>query len=179
MKEIPADNFSPLWVGERPEPSQVGGEREILTGFLDRSRRTFELKCEGVPVERLSEKGVPPSGLSLRGIVRHLAAVERWWFRIQFAGEELPMLYYSDDDPDQDFEFSGGDFATDLAAWRAECEASRRVVAASSLDDTGLRGRNKEAFSLRWLLVDMIDEYARHLGHADLLRERIDGATGF
>ena len=121
-----------------------------------------------------------PSGLSLHGLVRHLTGVERWWFRMQFAGEDLPMLYYSDDDPDQDFEDLGGDVGQALAAWRAECEVSRAIVAgATSLEQTGIRRRDGEPFSLRWLLVHLTDEYSRHNGHADLLREQIDGATGY
>jgi hypothetical protein len=181
MVQIPEENYSPRWAADdRAEPPLRGGERETLVAFLERGRRTFELKCTGVPPERLSDQGVPPSGLSLHGLVRHLTGVERWWFRMQFAGADLPMLYYSDDDPDQDFEDLGGDVKQALAAWRAECEASRAIVAAaSSLEQTGTRGRDGEQFSLRWLLVHLTDEYARHNGHADLLRERIDGATGY
>ena len=180
MTEIPAENYSQAWAaGSRPTPSPVGDEREILASFLDWHRRTFELKCSGAPPERLSEKGVPPSGLSLHGLVRHLAAVERWWFRLQFAGAEVAMLYYSDDDPDQDFDALDGDVAEAFAVWRAECDRAREiVVTTSSLDETGVRRRDGEPFSLRWLLVHMIAEYAQHNGHADLLRERIDGATG-
>ncbi len=180
MTEIPAAGYSPRWAaGDRPEPPPTGGEREILTAVLDWQRRTFELKCSGVPPERLSQKGVPPSGLSLHGLIRHLAAVERWWFRIQLAGEDVPMLYYSDNDPDQDFEALDGDPVEALAVWRAECDRSRAIVAASALERTGIRRRTGEPISLRRILVDMIAEYARHNGHADLLRERIDGATGY
>ncbi len=157
----------------------VGDERETLTGLLDWQRATFESKCTGVPPERLSDKGVPPSGLSLHGILRHLTAVERWWFRIQFAGEDVPMLYYTDDDPDQDFDELDGDVAEAFRAWHEECERSRQIVADSALDDTGIRASTGEAVSLRRILADMIAEYARHNGHADLLRERIDGATGW
>lgn len=180
MTEIPAENYSPVWADDsRPSVPPMGDEREILTGFLDWHRETFALKCAGVPSERLSEMGIPPSGMSLHGLVRHLAGVERWWFRIQFAGEDLPLLYYSDDDPDQDFEALDGDVEEAFAVWRSECDASRSIVAAAeSLDQTGIRKRDGQPFSLRWLLVDMIAEYARHDGHADLLRERIDGRTG-
>jgi hypothetical protein len=180
MTEIPAENYSPNWANDsRPALPNVGGERETLTAFLDWHRATFELKCSGVPPERLSEKGIPPSGMSLHGLVRHLAAVERWWFRIQFAGEDVPMLYYSDDDPNQDFDSLDGDVAEVFAVWHAECDRSREIVAgAPSLDQTGVEKRTVEPFSLRRLLVKMIAEYARHNGHADLLRERIDGAIG-
>jgi hypothetical protein len=180
MPEIPESNYSPMWsAGERPTLPLTGDERSTLTAFLDWHRATFELKCTGVPAERLSAKSIEPSGLSLHGILRHLAGVERWWFRMQFAGEDLPMLYYTDDDPDQDFESLDGDPAEVMAVWRAECEQSRAVVArASTLDQTGTMFRNGKEFSLRYILVNMIAEYARHNGHADLLRERIDGAAG-
>jgi hypothetical protein len=182
MADIPEDNYArPLSAGDtRIEPPAVGGERETLSAFLDWHRETFALKCAGVDDRRLSEKGVPPSGLSLHGLLRHLAAVERWWFAVQFAGDDLPMLYYSDADPDQDFDSLDGDVAETFAVWEAECRRSREIVArASSLDETGVRRRNGEPFSLRWALVHMIAEYARHNGHADLLRERIDGVTGY
>ncbi|MEJ7689376.1 MAG: DinB family protein [Nocardioidaceae bacterium] len=117
--------------------------------------------------------------MSLHGLVRHLAGVERWWFQIQFAGDDIAMLYYSDDDPNQDFDSLGGDSEEAFAVWHRECDRSREIVAAAaSLDDTGTTLRDGEAFSLRWLLVDLIAEYARHNGHTDLLRERLDGATG-
>jgi hypothetical protein len=106
--------------------------------------------------------------------------VERWWFRTQFAGEVVPMLYYSDDDPDQNFESLEGDVAEAFSVWREECERSREIVAkTSSLDKTGVQKQTGEPISLRRILVAMIAEYARHNGHADLLRERIDGATGY
>ncbi|MFE1785831.1 DinB family protein [Streptomyces sp. NPDC059506] len=178
--EIPAENYAPSWdSGDRDPLPLVGDEREVLTSFLEWQRRTFELKCSGVPAERLSDKGVPPSGLSLHGLLRHLAGAERWWFRIQFAGEDVPLLYYSDDDPDQDFESLDGDVEQAFAVWRAECDRSRRIVAdAPSLDLTGVHAASGKPVSLRRILVHMTAEYARHNGHADLLRERIDGATG-
>ncbi|MGW4641918.1 DinB family protein [Sphaerisporangium sp. NPDC004334] len=180
MTQIPAENFSPSWGdGSRADPPLVGDEREILTSYLDWHRHTFELKCSGLPAERLSDRSVPPSAMSLHGLIRHLAAVERWWFRLQFAGEDVPMLYYSDDDPDQDFGSLDGDPAEALEVWRAECAHSRRIVEAASLEATGTRRSTGEPVSLRRILVDTIAEYARHNGHADLLRERIDGATGF
>lgn len=180
MTETP-QHFSPAWAGDtREKPSPTAGERETLTGLLDWHRQTFELKCSGVPAARLSERGVPPSSLSLHGLIRHLAGVERWWLRVQFAGEQVPLLYYSDDDPDQDFDSLDGDVDEALAVWRAECDRSREIVAgASSLDETGIVHRTGLPISLRRILVDMIAEYARHNGHADLLRERIDGATGY
>ena len=180
MTVIPPQNYSPVWADDtRTTPPLVGDEREILTAYLDWHRQTFELKCSGVPPERLSDKGIPPSGLSLHGLARHLAGVERWWFRTQFAGEDVPMLYYSDDDPNQDFDALDGDPAEAFAVWREECARSRQIVAAaSSLDQTGTHAATGNPISLRRVMVHLIAEYARHNGHADLLRERIDGATG-
>ncbi len=173
-------HFSPRWGDDtRTSPPSVGGERETLSAVLDYQRATFALKCEGLRPERLSERAVPPSSLSLHGLLRHLTGNERWWFRIQFAGESVPLLYYSDDDPDQDFDSLDGDVGEAFDLWREECRRSREIVAAAgSLDATGIRRRSGEPVSLRLIMIDMIAEYARHNGHADLLRERIDGATG-
>jgi len=180
MDEIPAENYSPQWSDDTRQPIPLeGDEREILTSFLDWHRATFALKCGNLSAEQLSEKAIPPSGLSLHGLLRHLTAVERWWFRRQFAGEDVPHLYYSDDDPNQDFDDLDGDVEEAFALWRSECQRSREIVGhAPSLAQTGIQMSTGKPFSLRWLLVDMIDEYARHNGHADLLRERIDGRTG-
>lgn len=178
MDTIPEENYSPKWSGDRPEPPRVGSEREILTSTLDWHRRTFELKCQGLTPEQLALRPVDPSTLSLHGLLRHLTGTERWWFRIQFAGEDVPMLYYSDEWPEQDFDDTGGDVEVAWAAWREECARSREIVEAASLDDLGRVHGNGEPFSLRWLLTHHIAEYARHDGHADLLRERIDGRTG-
>ncbi len=150
----------------------------MLAAYLEHYRETLELKCTGAPAGRLSERSCPPSTMSLHGLVRHLAGVERWWFAINFAGQALPMLHYSDEDPDQDFESLDGDPLGALAKWRAECERSRRIVAAAtSLDQFGVVERGG-AYTLRWLMLRMITEYAQHDGHADLLREGIDGSVG-
>ncbi|MGW8381092.1 DinB family protein [Streptomyces sp. ODS28] len=177
---IPAGNHAQQWDGgARPPLPRTGGERELLTAYLDRHRATLALKCEGVPAERLSERAVPPSGLSLHGLLRHLAGVERWWFRVQFAGEDVPLLYYSDDDPEQDFTALDGDPAEAYEVWRAECERSRAIVAATpSLDAEGPGVEPAGPVSLRRVLIHLIAEYAQHNGHADLLRERLDGRTG-
>jgi hypothetical protein len=169
----------PLADDSRTPPPLVGDEREILTAYLDWQRETFALKCTGVARDRLSEHLVPPSRLTLHGLLRHLAGVERWWFRIQFAGEDVPLLYYSDDDPEQDFESLDGDVEEAFALWRAECRRSREIVAAAALDDTGVHRASGAPVALRRVMVGLIAEYARHNGHADLLRERIDGATGY
>lgn len=153
-------------------------ELTSLTAYLDFYRETFELKCADVPADRMSEQSSPPSTMTLHGLARHLSGVERWWFAINFAGMDLPLLYYSDEDPEQDFEVTGGDPETALEVWREECDRSRRIVqTAASLDQVGARERNG-SFSLRWVILRMIGEYARHNGHADYLREAIDGRVG-
>lgn len=181
MTEIPAANYSPRWAADtRAGLPNIGDERLILTSYLDWYRQTFELKCTGVPPQRLSEMGVPPSEMSLHGLVRHLAGVERWWFRQQFAGEDIPLLYYSDDNPNEDFDVLDGDVNEAFAVWKQECARSRQIVAETlSLDETGTEIPSGEPISLRRILVAMIGEYAQHVGHADLLRETIDGATGY
>lgn len=165
--------------GDTREPLPlVGEERETLTRFLDWYRETLAMKCEDLSAQQLSQASAPPSTMSLHGLLRHLAGVERWWFRIQLAGEDVPLLHYSDDDPDQDFERLDGDPAEALARWREECERSRAIVAARGLDSTGVHRATGKPVSVRRILVATIAEYAQHCGHADLLRERLDGATG-
>ncbi|MDQ4039850.1 MAG: DinB family protein [Actinomycetota bacterium] len=170
---------SPVWAVPRTVViPRAADELTMLTAYLEHYRETFELKCAGVPADRMAERSSPPSTMSLQGLTQHLAGGERWWFAINFAGLELPMLFYSDDDPDQDFESLDGDALEALNLWRAECERSRRIVEqASSLDAVGIRERNG-SYTLRWLMLRMIAEYAQHAGHADLLREGIDGAVG-
>ena len=183
MGHVPGDptiQLSPSWADDdRPALPTVGGEREILTAFLEWHRATFELKCRGVADADMSRRAIAPSGLSLHGLARHLAGAERWWFRIQFAGEDIPMLHYSDDDPDQDFDRLEGDVPAAFAMWRAERDRARIIVAEAPSLDTTFRSRaSGKEMSLRYLLIHLIAEYARHNGHADLLRERIDGAIG-
>ena len=155
-------------------------ERTTLTAFLDWQRATLERKCESLTDEQLHLRSVPPSSLSLLGLMRHMADVERWWFRINLHGEDLPLQYSSDDDEDGDFDnLDDAEVDAVLAAWRAECDRSREVVASYSLDDTGRNRDNGRVMTLRWTLTHMVEEYSRHNGHADLLRERLDGAVGY
>ena len=166
---------------ERAEPGLRAGEREMLTGWLDYHRATLAWKCEGLTDDQLRERSVPPSGLSLLGLVRHMAEVERSWFRNVLHGAGLPFQYSTPDDVDADFNDTGSaDGATDLRTWEQECAAARDAIAGVDLDTLSKKrdDRTGEPFSLRWILTHMIEEYARHNGHADLLRERIDGATG-
>jgi uncharacterized damage-inducible protein DinB len=163
---------------QRTDPPFEAGERKLLDAFLDYHRATLAIKCDGLDDAQLRTRSAPPSSLSLLGLVRHMADVERGWFRRVLGGEEAPPHFWSEDDRDGDFDnVDEADVAEAFATWRAECEHARQLVAAaSSLEVTGLR--RGEAVPLRWILVHMIEEYARHNGHADLLRERIDGAVG-
>jgi hypothetical protein len=165
---------------DRTDPPQVADERETLTAYLDYHRDTLEVKCTGLSDEQLRERPVPPSKLSLLGLVRHLTDVERGWFGNCIARRGLRPLYYSaPDNLDGDFDdLDDAPVVEVFAAWRATCNESREIAAAAdSLDDLGARGDGSDV-TLRWVMVHMIEEYARHNGHADLLRERIDGATG-
>jgi uncharacterized damage-inducible protein DinB len=164
---------------ERIDPPLVAQEREMLDAWLDFHRATLAVKCEGLTDDQLRARAVPPSSLSLLGLVRHMGEVERSWFRRVLGGEQAPPRYYSDENPDGDFDdVAGAGVAEAFGYWRDECAHAReRVAAAPSLDVTGT-GRHGERYSLRWIMVHMIEEYARHNGHADLLRERIDGAVG-
>jgi uncharacterized damage-inducible protein DinB len=164
---------------ERIDPPLVAQERGMLDAWLDYHRATLAVKCEGLTDDQLRARAVPPSSLSLLGLVRHMGEVERSWFRSVLGGEQAPPRYYSDENPDGDFDdVAGAGVAEAFGYWRDECAHAReRVAAAPSLDVTGT-GRSGDRYSLRWIMVHMIEEYARHNGHADLLRERIDGAVG-
>ncbi len=164
----------------RTDPPNVAGEREALDGWLDFHRSTLLMKCQGLTGEQLARRAVPPSTLSLLGLVRHMAEVERAWFRRRLAGEAgLSLLYSSDESPDGDFDFAEAATAeADLAALARECELARRAAAGRLLDDTFVHERTGDTMDLRWAYVHMIEEYARHNGHADILREQIDGVTG-
>jgi uncharacterized damage-inducible protein DinB len=120
---------------------------------------------------------VPPSSLSLLGLIRHMAEGERQWFRIVLAGKPESYHYYTDEEPEAEFDVEDADVAEAFETWRSECADARSVVAATpSLDSTG--SQEGKDYSLRWIMIHMIEEYARHNGHADLLRERIDGTVG-
>jgi uncharacterized damage-inducible protein DinB len=161
----------------RSEPPRVAGERAMYQSWLDFHRGTLLWKCAGLTDEELKTASVSPSGLTLLGLARHMAEVERSWFRTKSAGLGLPHLYCSADDPDGDFDnVADAVVQADLASFRDECLAADEAVRGKTLDDT-FDGRNGP-ISLRWVYVHMIEEYARHNGHADLIRERIDGAVG-
>ncbi|MBA3286453.1 MAG: DinB family protein [Acidimicrobiia bacterium] len=157
------------------------GERATLQWFLDYFRAVLVRKAEGVTEEQARLAACPPSDMTLLGLVRHMADVERHWFGRALPGVELPSIYYGDAHPDGD---EDGDFhpppgatvAEALATHGAEIAAADVTAAGFELDDVERAGRQQA--NLRWIMVHMIEEYARHCGHADLLRQAIDGATG-
>lgn len=166
---------------------RLGDERTTLMESLRCQRLTLELKCAGLDAEAMARRAVEPSTMSLLGLVRHLAEVERGGFRVLLAGQDVPRLYCSETNRDGDFDGAVADpdvVAQAWEAWRAEADFGTRFVAeAPSLDlicDDPLNqhGSGGGPMSLREVLVGMIEEYARHLGHVDLLRERIDGRLG-
>ncbi|MEU0399353.1 DinB family protein [Streptomyces sp. NPDC006197] len=153
----------------------------MLAGFLADQRATLALKCAGLEDE-LARRSVEPSTLSLLGLVRHMADVERHWFREVLAGEEdAGPLFSSPDSPDGDFDGASADPAAVTEAWeawRAAVAYSDRFTAEAPHLDVSAQDGWRGEVSLRWVLIHMIEEYARHNGHADLLRERIDGTRG-
>ncbi|MFJ4688442.1 DinB family protein [Streptomyces sp. NPDC091377] len=169
---------------ERSVPAQTADERTMLEGWLDFHRATLAVKCEGLSDEQLRTPAVAPSGLTLMGLVRHLAECERGWFRRTLADEDTPPIYYTPEDHDGDFHVGEADtWQEAYATWQSEIAAARRNAAGFALDDLSKgHGRRRsepfEPFNLRWIYTHMIEEYARHNGHADLLRERLDGTTG-
>lgn len=160
-------------------------EASTLTSYLTDYRLTLEMKCAGLDAEAMGRRSLPPSNLSLLGLLRHMAEVERYWFRQVLAGEDAPARYRAGGNRDDAFDGATGDSETVAeawAAWREEVTCSERFVAAApDLDLTGRydRGEGEQGtIDLRMVLIHMIEEYARHCGHADLLRERIDGRVG-
>ena len=161
----------------RSDPPRVADERAMYQAWLDFHRGTLLWKCAGLTDAQLKAAAVSPSTLTLLGLLRHMAEVERSWFSSRAAGLDLPDLYCSEEDQDGDFDnVTDADPEQDDATFRTECLAADEAVRTLSLDHT-FEGRNGP-ISLRWVYVHMIEEYARHNGHADLLRERLDGATG-
>jgi uncharacterized damage-inducible protein DinB len=160
---------------------QLEGERETLLEYLRGYRLTLEMKCADLDAAQLARRSVPPSTMSLLGLVRHLADVERNWFRRVMAQADAPPLYWSDEEPEGNWLGAVADPAVVEDAWRAwreEVAFAEKFVAESP--DLGIKGvmQDGTSLALRDVLVHMIEEYARHCGHADLLRERIDGRVG-
>jgi uncharacterized damage-inducible protein DinB len=159
------------------EPT-TGPERAMLEGWLDWHRQTLLSKLAGLSAEQLKLASVEPSNLTLLGLLRHMTEVERSWFRTRAAGEDVHEVYCTDESPDADFDdVAEADAEADHATFLNEIELVRKATAGLSLDHEFATSR-RPAISVRWVYLHMIEEYARHNGHADLLRERIDGATG-
>lgn len=168
------------WTAPLPEPSSgplTGPERPILEGMLDWHRRTLHLICAGLTAEQLASRPIASTNLTLLGLVRHMAKVERVWFRKRVAGENIEHLHQFDAHDDTDFnELDPAEAAAALSQLSDEQVAASRAVAGLDLDTEIIN--HGEPMSLRMVHVHMIGEYARHNGHADLLREAIDGTTG-
>ena len=164
---------------ERVEPQAVGNERELLDQYLELHRQTFLWKCSGLTGEQLAAPVVPASTMSLLGLIRHLTDVERVWFRIRMSQEDVPLRYWTDDWPDADFDdLAAAAAEADYESYVNELDACRAAVANRGLDDIFIHPRTGESMSVRWLYLHLIEEYARHNGHADLLRQTIDGEVG-
>ena len=177
---------SDMWMDTGLDPrfaagTEPEGEKETLIDYLRAYRLTMEMKCADLDAAQLARRSVPPSTMSLLGLIRHMADVERNWFRRVMARAEAPPLYWSDELPDGDWIGAVADPAVVDDAWRAwrdEVAFAENFVGSSA--DLGIQGINRDGtrVALRSVLVHMIEEYARHCGHADLLRERIDGRVG-
>jgi uncharacterized damage-inducible protein DinB len=159
----------------RTDPPRAGDELATLSAFLDFLREAIVLKASDLD-EAALRRPMTASGVSLLGIVKHLAYVERWWFAHVFSGLESEFPW-SDDDPDADWRVEPGDKSeVILDLYRTECDRSRAVTVESEPEQMAARARRPT--SLRWILVHMIEETGRHAGHADIIREQIDGSTG-
>ena len=172
-----------MFVRPEEDPRSDGGladERATLTGYLRDYRLTLELKCSGLDAAGMACRSVPPSNLSLLGLVRHLTDVERHWFRRVLAGQDVGWRFRRDDDRDAAFDGAGADpwlVEEAWGAWREEVRFAERFT--REAPDLEVTGTYRDGIiSLREVLVHMIEEYARHMGHADLLRERVDGRVG-
>ncbi len=176
---------SNMWMNWKDDPRNTGtqaeGERDTLLDYLRAYRLVLEMKCADLDAGQLARRSVPPSTMSLLGLIRHMADVERNWFRRVMAGQDAPPLYWSDEVADADWAGAVADPAVVADAWqswRDEVAFAQRYIAETG--DLGVRGtmRDGTTVALRDVIVHMIEEYARHAGHADLLRERIDGRVG-
>ena len=155
----------------------AGAEKEVLTGFLDHYRATIIAICEGLSDEDLRRPMVP-SGTTLLGMIKHLAYVERGWFQETIAGDQVEYPFDADD-PDADLRIERDESTEEiLDLYRSECSRSRQIIETVSLDDL-VKGEERSAdYNVRWVIVHMIEETARHAGHADIIREQLDGSTG-
>ena len=160
---------------------KLGSEREVLDAWLEEYRLTVLLKIDGLTAEQLAARPLPPSNLSLLGVIRHLTEVDMYWLREVLHGEEIDDLYSTREQPDGDFENTAAATAgADVATFRREtARAAASAATWTDLDGPVVGLRHGERVNLRWILTHLIEEYARHLGHMDLLREAIDGVAGY
>ncbi len=180
----PVRTHPDVWVDPADDPRDIGlvthGERDTLLDYLRVYRLTFQMKCDGLDAEQLARRSVPPSTMSLLGLLRHLAGVEHTWFRVVLSGEDSPRPFRTPTDRDAEFTDALADdqvVAQAWQVWRREVAFAEAYVARTpDLSTIGIR--NGSELELRDVLVHMVEEYARHCGHADLLRECIDGRTG-
>ena len=176
--------MSDVWHTDGPDPREATGtprgEKECVLGYLRAYRLTLQMKCEGLDAEQLARRSVPPSTLSLLGLVRHLTKVEHTWARRCLEGRDLPMLHSTPEEPDADFDGAVADDAVVAEAWESwHREVTHAEQVHDGLDDlAALVGWKGEQLEVRDVLVHLVEEYARHIGHADLLRECVDGRTG-
>ena len=184
MVDEPPRTRRASWVDPDDDPREAdeppSGELVTLRQYLDRYRMTLAMKCEGLTPKELATRSIGPSSMSLLGLLRHLARMEHHWFRRTLEGRaDVPPLYSTTEEPDRDFDESiGSEQCVDeaWASWRREVEHAREVYA--RYDDLGHRFVDGEPWEVRGVIVHMIEEYARHCGHADLLRECVDGRVG-
>jgi uncharacterized damage-inducible protein DinB len=177
--------FDGMWAKPDDDPRPTDnpvGELATIRGYLSHYRLTLDMKCEGLSAEQLATRSVPPSTMSLLGLIRHMARVEHNWFQRSLQDQrELPRLFWAPDDNDLDFDGAVADTAVvdeAFSIWKAQIAAADEWLDGQvDLDATVLTPRGEPAY-VRDILVHMVEEYARHCGHADLLRECIDGRTG-
>lgn len=163
----------------RVTPPSGGDERELLRGFVDFHRGTLLWKTSGLTGEQLVTTSTEPSTMSLIGLVRHLTEVERYWFQLCLAGRPVTLQHWTTEHPDGDFDLvDPGRVEQDLADYQAVIKISDEIAGRYDLDHTFRRPRRNNEYSVRWLYLHLVEEYSRHNGHADLIRERIDGTTG-
>jgi uncharacterized damage-inducible protein DinB len=163
----------------RREPDRLAGDWDSLQQWLDYHRATLLLKCHGLTDEQLRRRPLPMTSLSLLGLLRHLTEVERSWFGRTLAGEDDPPLYYSDADPDGDFDRLDSHPVVEVRArYAAAVARSREVLAGFDHADERARSTSRSPVTVRWVMLHLVEEYARHNGHADLLRQAVDGAVG-
>jgi hypothetical protein len=166
----------------RPNWPTTGSEEHILWTFVDFERATLAMKCAGLSHDQLAMVANPPSTLSLLGLLRHMANNERYWYEEIFLGRQVPAHFSSDTSEDADFdELDSMSVSEVVGVWLSQCDVTRSIVKGRSLDDVCAAKPDylESPTNLRFLAMHSIEEYARHCGHADFLRQQIDGATGY